>query len=57
MDKFKNFIINNLADLIVVIAILIIAINSILINAYFGFYIIAAELILIAFKLYKVKKE
>lgn len=45
----------NAIDILVVIALLIIGVNSCFINLNFGFYIIALELIILAYALSKFK--
>lgn len=52
-NRIKKFIVKNLEDLIVFIALVLITSNSILINFHFGIYITAAELIIIAYKISK----
>ena len=51
--KVKTFVRENLTDVLIFLALFIIAINSILINFNFGMYILAVELILVAYSLYR----
>ena len=51
--KVKTFVIENLTDVLIFLALFIIAINSMLINLNFGMYVLAVELILIAYSIYK----
>ncbi len=57
LKKIKSFIDKNIVDLLTVLAMLTIAINSITLNATFGFYVISLELIITAYFLSKFKKE
>lgn len=52
-SKVKTFVRGNLTDVLIFLALFIIAINSILINFNFGIYILALELILVAYSLYR----
>lgn len=52
-SKAKTFVRGNLTDVLIFLALFIIAINSILINFNFGMYILAGELILVAYSLYR----
>lgn len=49
LKKIKSFIEGNLVDLLTMLALLIIAINSIVLNVTFGFYVLALELIIVAY--------
>ena len=51
--KVKTFVIENLTDVLIFLALFIIAINSMLINFNFGMYVLSGELILIAYSLYR----
>lgn len=57
LKDIKKFIVENISDVLTMLAIVIIAINSIIINVAFGFYIVALELIIIAYFLSRIKKE
>jgi len=52
-SKVKTFVRGNLTDVLIFLALFIIAINSILINFNYGMYILAGELILVAYSLYR----
>lgn len=49
LEWLKSLIIKNLSDLLVFIALILIGFNSCMLNIIFGLYVIALELILIAF--------
>lgn len=51
--KVKTFVRENLTDVLIFLALFIIAINSMLINFNFGMYVLSGELILIAYSLYR----
>ena len=51
--KVKIFVRENLTDVLIFLALFIIAINSMLINFNFGMYVLSGELILIAYSLYR----
>lgn len=57
LKKIKSFIDKNIVDLLTLLAMLIIEINSITINVAFGFYVVSLELIITAYFLSKIKKE
>lgn len=57
LKKIKIFIDKNIVDLLTILAMLTIAINSITLNTTFGFYVISLELIITAYFLSKIKKE
>lgn len=57
LKKIKSFIDKNIVDLLTLLAMLIIAINSITLNVAFGFYVVSLELIITAYFLSKIKKE
>lgn len=52
-SKVKTFVRENLTDVLIFLALFIISINSMLINFNFGMYVLAGELILIAYSLYR----
>lgn len=49
LEWLKSLIIKNLSDLLVFIALILIGVNSCMLNIIFGLYVISLELILIAF--------
>lgn len=51
--KVKTFVRENLTDVLIFLALFIIAINSMLINFNFGMYVLSGELTLIAYSLYR----
>lgn len=57
LKKIKSFIDKNIVDLLTMLAMLIIAINSIALNVVLGFYVLSLELIITAYFLSKIKKE
>lgn len=57
LKEIKKFIVENISDVLTILAIIIIAINSIIINVAFGFYVLALELIIIANFLSRLKKR
>lgn len=57
LKDIKKIIVENISDILTMLAIIIIAINSIVLNVAFGFYVIALELIIIAYFLSRIKKE
>lgn len=57
LKKIKSFIDKNIVDLLTILAMLIIAINSIALNVVLGFYVLSLELIITAYFLSKIKKE
>lgn len=57
LKKIRSFIEENISDVLTILALLIIAINSIVLNVTFGFYIVALELIIVAYFISKINKE
>mgnify|MGYP000094883707 CR=1 FL=1 len=55
--KTLTYIKSNATDILVLLAGLIIGINSCFINLHFGFYVIALEFIVLAYSLSKFKGE
>lgn len=49
INKYKKYILENLVDILVVIAMLIIGINSSTLNLHLGMYIVSLELIIVAY--------
>lgn len=49
-EKFVRFVNQNLSDILVFIALIIIGLNSLNIQGNFGWYIIALECLFVAFK-------
>lgn len=53
LKKFYKYIVKNIVDLLVLIAMIIIGVNSSIINLNFGMYVIALEFIILAYVLSK----
>lgn len=54
-NRFKEYIVKGLEDIFTILALIIIGINSCFINIYFGFYIIAVELIIVSYVINRYK--
>lgn len=55
LNKFKEYIVKGLEDIFIILALIIIGINSCFINLYFGFYVIAVELIIVSYAINRYK--
>lgn len=53
LKKFYEYIVKNIVDLLVLIAMIIIGVNSSIINLNFGMYVVALEFIILAYVLSK----
>ena len=53
--RFKEYILKRLDDIFTILALIIIGINSCFINIYFGFYVIAVELIVVSYVINRYK--
>ena len=56
-NKFKEYILKVLEDIFAILALIIIGINSCFINIYFGFYVIAVELIIVSYAINRYKSN
>lgn len=56
-NSFINFLTDNLVDVIIFVAMVIIGINSSFINIHFGMYVLSTELIILAYVISGSKKQ
>lgn len=54
-NKFKEFILKGIEDIFIILALIIIGINSCFINIQFGFYVVAVELMIVSYAINKYK--
>lgn len=54
-NKFKEFILKGIEDIFIILALIIIGINSCFINIQFGFYVISVELMIVSYAINKYK--